>query len=142
MIHTPRAVVDTNVLVSGLFHFLNAPSAHILEAIRAQKLVLVSSPAILSEVENVINRDRIVAKTQMTKEERTEFMDMLIERCEVIEGKLVLTNVSRDSKDNKFLACGAEARVDYIVTGDEDLLVLKEYEGITVISPREFVELL
>ena len=78
----------------------------------------------------------------MNVDERKEFMDLFIERCEIIEGQQLQQTGSRDIKDNKFLACGIEAQVEYIVTGDDDLLVLKNYEGITIIKPREFLEMI
>lgn len=69
-------------------------------------------------------------------------INIIYKNEEVTEGKLVLSDVSRDIKDNKFLACGVEAQVNYIVTGDENLLVLNEYEEIKIITPREFHEIL
>lgn len=137
-----RVVIDTNVLVSGLFGLRDSPSSQIMHAFRAQKLILVSSLAIFEEVRGVINRERIVTKTKMNVDERKEFMDLLVERCEIIEGQQLQQTGSRDIKDNKFLACGIEAQVAYIVTGDDDSLVLKKHEGITIIKPREFLEIL
>ena len=49
-------------------------------------------------------------------------------------GKAKLTKTSRDVKDNKFLVCATEAKADYLVTSDEDLLTLKEYAS-TRMSP-------
>lgn len=142
MIDNLRVVVDTNVLISGLFGIKNSPSAQILQAIRTQKIIFVTSPVILEEIGEVINRGRIVKLTKMSKDERVDFMDKLIERSDVTAGKQLLRLISRDIKDDKFLACAVEAKADYIVTGDEDLLVLKVYEGIKIITPREFLEIL
>lgn len=137
-----RAVVDTNVLISGLFGIQNSPSSQILKAYRNQKIILVTSPVILEEVSEVINREKIVKLTKMSAGERTDFMDKLIERSDVTPGKQLAEQAGRDIKDDKFLACAIEAKVDYLVTGDEDLLVLIEYEGIKIITPREFFEIL
>lgn len=142
MTNNLRAVVGTNVLVSGLFGIKDAPSSHILQAIRNQRLILLSSLQILKEVGEVISRERILARTKMSVGERKEFMDMLVERCEITEGKQLLQVVIRDIKDNKFLACGVEAEADYIITGDRDLLVLKKFEGIKIVTPREFLKIL
>ncbi len=137
-----RVVLDTNVLISGLFGIKNSPSSQILEAYRNQEIILVSSPAILEEVGEVINRERIVNLIKMDVNERADFMDKLIERSDVVSGKQLLEEVSRDIKDDKLLACAVEAKADYIITGDEDLLVLKNYQGIKIISPREFLAVL
>lgn len=135
-----RVVVDTNVLVSGLFGIKNSPSSRILTAVRHQKIILVTSPVILEEVGNVINRERIIKLTKMTDEERKDFIDELVKRCEITAGKQLVSIITRDSKDDKFLACGVEGKVDYIVTGDKDLLVLREYEAIKIVTPGVFVE--
>lgn len=137
-----RAVVDTNVLVSGLFGIKDSPSAQILSAIRSQKIILVTSPVIVEEIEEVINRGRIVKLTKMSKDERADFMDKLIERSDVTAGEQLLEPISRDINDDKFLACAVEAKADYIITGDKDLLVLKEYTGIKIVTPKAFLEIL
>ena len=110
-------------------------------AIRTQKIILVMSPVIVEEIEEVINRERIIKLTKMSKDERADFMGKLIERSDVTAGKQLLQIVSRDIKDDKFLACAIEAKTDYIITGDEDLLVLKKYEELKIITPREFIEI-
>ena len=142
MINDTRVVVDTNVLISGLFGIKDSPSSQILNAIRAQKIILVTSPIILEEIGEVINRNRVVKRTKMSPRERADFMGKLIERSDVTAGEQLLQPVSRDIKDDKFLSCAVEAKADYIVTGDEDLLDLKEYEGIKIVTPRQFLKIL
>ena len=44
----------------------------------------------------------------------------------------------RDAKDNKFLEAAASANATYLISGDEDLLVLHPYEGIQILSPADF----
>lgn len=51
-------------------------------------------------------------------------------------------DICRDKDDNKFIEVALSAKVNIIVSSDEDLLVLKEYEGIKILSPHEFLELL
>lgn len=136
-----RVVVDTNVLVSGLFGIKNSPSSKILKAIRNQKIILVTSPVILKEVEDVINRKKIIKVTKMSKKEQRSFLDKLIARSDVTEGQQASKRIGRDVKDDKFLSCAYEAKADYIVTGDEDLLTLKKYEGTKIVTPREFIKL-
>lgn len=137
-----RVVVDTNVLISGLFGIKDSPSAYILQAIRTQKIILVTSSPILEEVSNIINRERIVKVIKMTKLERIKFIDMLIERSDITLGKQSFQIISRDEKDDKFLSCAVEGKVDCIITGDKDLLDLGEYEGIKIITPRKFMAVL
>lgn len=136
-----RVVVDTNMLVSGLFGIKNSPSSQILSAIRAQKIIMVTSPIILEEVSDVINRLRIVKLTKMTVKERADFITKLIERSEVTVGKQLSKIVGRDVKDDKFLACAVEAKAGYLITGDEDLLILESYQEIQIITPRKFLDI-
>ncbi|KKS96066.1 MAG: nucleotide-binding protein PINc [Candidatus Gottesmanbacteria bacterium GW2011_GWA2_43_14] len=135
-----RVILDTNVLISGLFGIKNSASAKILIAVRNQKFILVNSPEILEEIAEVINRERIVKITKMNKAERKKFMEELIGRSEVTSGRKLSKSGGRDEKDDKFLACAYEAHADYIVTGDKDLLVLKEYGYTKIVSPKEFTE--
>lgn len=134
-----RTVVDTNVIISGLFGITGSPSTQILEAVRAQKIILVSSPVIIDEISQVIGRERIIKITQMNKAERQSFIEGLIERSDMTAGKQLASVISRDTKDDKFLACAYEAKADFIVTGDEDLLILKEFRGTKIVTPRAFV---
>jgi predicted nucleic acid-binding protein len=48
----------------------------------------------------------------------------------------------RDKKDLKFLECALGGKADYVVTGDKDLLTLKEYSGISIVTPSEFLAVL
>jgi putative PIN family toxin of toxin-antitoxin system len=140
MHRTLRVVVDTNVLVSGLLGLQNSPSAAILDAVRRQTIILVTSPQIINEVGQVLARDRIVERTHMNREEQESFITELIARCEVTVGAQLTKPRSRDYKDDKFLACAVEGNVDYIITGDRDLLTLDLYEGIRITTPRAFLE--
>jgi len=73
---------------------------------------------------------------------RNASMNELIDISMLTAGKAKLTQMSRDRKDNKFLICATEAKADYLVTSDEDLLTMKAYEGTRIIPPHEFVALL
>ena len=67
-------------------------------------------------------------------------LDVIENDAQFTSGGLSLAGVSRDPKDDIFIACAVEGRADYIVTGDADLLVLNEYEGIKILRPRDFIE--
>lgn len=137
-----KVVVDTNVLISGLFGIKNSPPASVLNDIRSQRIILVMSPFILEEVVEVINREKVIKRTKMSSKERTDFIDKLIERSDITTGIQLSQMISRDIKDDKFLACAVEARADYVVTGDKDLLAPGKYEGIKIVTPREFLKIL
>lgn len=135
-----KAVIDTNVLVSATFRKLSPIPNHIYKLLKKQQFFLVTSPQILEEVDDVINRDYIIKRTYTTKEDRKHYIEILIDISIITSGTTPLQTIARDLKDDKFLICAYEAKADYIVTGDRDLLDLGEYEGIKIITPRKFVE--
>ncbi|MBI2176167.1 putative toxin-antitoxin system toxin component, PIN family [Candidatus Woesearchaeota archaeon] len=59
----------------------------------------------------------------------------------VIAPKLNI-KVCRDEKDNKFLECAENAKADYIISGDDDLLSLKEHKGIPIVRTSKILHLL
>ncbi|MCS7282893.1 MAG: putative toxin-antitoxin system toxin component, PIN family [Anaerolineae bacterium] len=137
-----RAVLDTNVLVSGLVAEGGAPR-RIVDAWLEGRFTLVLSPYLLEELLHVLTYPRIANRIRLEEEEDLEvLLGALVSQAEVTEGMLSLPGVTRDPKDDPVVACAREGEADYIVSGDQDLLVLGEYEGIRVVSPREFVEIL
>lgn len=133
-----RAVIDTNVLVSGLF-WHGAPHA-LLEQVRAGTLTLASSPALLAELEDVIGRakfDAILASTQ-TSRERT--LAELRQLAEIIEPPRLPQSVCRDPDDDHALALALAARADLLVSGDEDLLALGNFQGIPIVDPAQALQ--
>ena len=65
-----------------------------------------------------------------------------VELCEFVVPPVLPKPVCRDADDDVVLATALAAKADIIVTGDNDLLVLKEFHGIRIISPRRFIDLL
>ncbi len=135
-------VVDTNVLIRATFRKRSPVSLRIYQAIKEQTCILATSSAILAEIREVISRDYIIALTHSTPAQRTRFMHELGEISLLTSGQGIVTQKSRDREDNKFLVCASEAQADYLITSDEDLLVLKTFEKTRIISPHEFVGLL
>ena len=136
-----RAVLDTNVLVSGLLG-PKGPPRQILDAWLKGRYKLVLSLYLVDELAHVLSYPRIVERVRLTPEELEAVLAALLSQAELTPGKLQLPGVTRDPKDDPVVACAVEGQADYIVSGDQDLLALGEYEGIQVITPRRFVETL
>lgn len=136
-----RAVLDTNVLVSALLKKSSAPHK-IYQFFKEQKFTLITSPTILDEIEEVISRDYIVKRTQMTSSEREEFIKEIIELSYVVPGIVLVKVIKDDPDDDKFITCALEGKADYIVSGDKHLLDIKEYQGIKIVATRQFIEVL
>ncbi len=135
-----RAVVDTNIFVSGFIHQEGLPG-QILVAWRAVRFELITSAEINEEILEVLNRPRI--------RERYHIGDRIIDigailytHATLVEPKLRV-KVSRDPDDNKFLEAALQGRASYIVTGDKkDLLIMKEFKGIRIITPAQFIKII
>jgi putative PIN family toxin of toxin-antitoxin system len=135
------AVLDTNVLVSGLIAAEGAPR-QILDAWSEGDYTLVTSLYLVEELAHVLSYPRIAEQLPLDDAELGAVLTGLLAKAEVTPGQLHLPGVTRDPKDDAVVACAVEGKADYIVSGDQDLLALGEYQGIRVITPRQFVELL
>jgi putative PIN family toxin of toxin-antitoxin system len=137
----PRAVLDTNVLVSGLLATEGVPR-RVLDAWLDDQFVLVTSLYLIEELAHVLTYPRIAERIRVREEELAAVLAALLARAHVVPGQLALPGVTRDPKDDPIVACAVEGEADTIVSGDEDLLVLGEYESIRIVRPRQFVEIL
>jgi len=129
-----KVVVDTNVLISGVF-FGGMP-ARVLEAWRDGKFDLVASPDILEEYRRV--GEELAAR--FTGVSLAPLLALLVMTAEIIEPPGLTEQVSRDPDDDKFIACALAGDCQCIISGDKDLLEVSGYQGIKVVAPREFLE--
>jgi len=129
-----KVVVDTNVLVSGVF-FGGMPS-RVLEAWRDRKIDVVVSPDILEEYRRVGEH----LEAQFTDVSLAPFLALLVMNAEIVEPPDLPEKVSRDSDDDKFIACALAGGCQIIISGDKDLLSISGYKGVKVVAPREFLE--
>ncbi|OHC63391.1 MAG: putative toxin-antitoxin system toxin component, PIN family [Rhodocyclales bacterium GWA2_65_20] len=132
-----RAVIDTNVLLSGLL-WHGAPHA-LLEHVRAGTLGLVSSPALLAELEVVIGRAKFDAILTRSNTSREHTLAEAWQLAEVIEPPPLAVPVCRDPDDDAVLALTLAAQVDLIVSGDDDLLALMHFQGIPIVTPAQAI---
>jgi putative PIN family toxin of toxin-antitoxin system len=130
-----RVVLDTNVVMSGLF-FGGVPG-RILEAWQADRLSLVISPSILEEYRRV---GALLAR-RYPGVDFEPFAALLMLSSELVDAPAHLkSGVSDDPDDDKFLACAAAAGAGVVVSGDPHLLNVSGWAGVEVLRPRAFVE--
>ena len=127
-----RVVVDTNVLISGLF-FGGYPKK-ILAAILKDEIIATVSLEILEEYQKVIQR----ISEEYGKDQNQNY-NLILPKFKIITP---LSNVclSRDKEDDKFINCAIDSKSLYIISGDEDLLVLKKVDNIEIITAKQFCE--
>lgn len=128
-----KAVFDTNVLVAAFA--ADGLCAKLLRRANAREFQLFVCPHIIGEFKKAL-RDKLDASGT----EIAEAQGLLGGVAKIAEppGPTECPRVSRDRDDDLVLACAVECRADYIVSGDKDLLILKDHEGIRIISPRDF----
>jgi putative PIN family toxin of toxin-antitoxin system len=135
-----RVIVDTNVLLAGLFW--QGPPHQLLERLRSGTLTLVSSPALLMELADVLGRakfDAILTRSGVSGERTLAAVRQLVE---VFEPPPLPQRVCRDPDDDGVLALALFAQAELIVSGDADLLALGSYQGIPIVSPTQALRLI
>ena len=138
----PRIVSDSTVLVSAFLAPQGAAAA-VLAQVRAGRIALAVSDAILAETARVLlTSPHIRQRYHYPDTAVQEFCDGLTQVGEVMTDVPSLSGVCRDPNDDMVLACALAAAVEYLVTRDKDLLVLGQYEGITIVTPEAFLALL
>jgi uncharacterized protein len=127
-----RAVVDTNVLLSGLF-WHGSPHA-LLERIRAGRLTLISSPELLAELAEVLDRPKFSAILARSGTERGHLLAELRHLADIVDPSPLPVRVARDPDDDAVLALAVASRADLIISGDADLLTLGSHAGIPIVD--------
>lgn len=126
-----RAVLDTNVLVSGVF-FSGIP-ATVLAAWASGRFAMAASPLILDEYRRVASE----LATGYPDVDIAPILDLIVIHAEIIEDRALPAPVCRDPDDDKFLACAGAAGAT-LVSGDKDLLAVDGALGVRVVTPRAF----
>ena len=129
-----KIVVDTSVFVSALL--CSKSCRHIYELLKEDRFRLVISKNLLTELKNVLT----LAKFEFTKEEIDELTEHISRKAQKVESTAKI-DICRDPKDNIVLECAAAGKADFIVTEDNDLLSLKSFRKIRIITPRKFLEI-
>lgn len=135
-----RAVLDTNVIISGILKEDSVPGQLLKAFLEENKFLLVTSMEILREIALVLRYPKI-QKIHGWSEERIEtFLLRFLEVSLLTKDEIKVEVIKDDPEDNKFLSCALEGEADYIVTGDIHLKQLKEYKGVKILTPRFFLE--
>lgn len=128
-----KVVVDTNVFISSFFGGI---PRRIIQLWQSGKITLCLSDAIIDEYMEVLQRLGL-----REEEEARELLLLLARRHHVLfTKKTPKLKVVRDPDDDKFLECAVALEAKHVISGDKDLKDLKKYEGIIILSPREFIE--
>jgi putative PIN family toxin of toxin-antitoxin system len=127
-----RVVIDTNVLASGTFW--NGTPARVLSSWRKKDFQLLVSPEIIEEYQRTLGK--------LAADFPTVFIGQVLETIE-LHSKWVnpkpIRGVCRDPDDDKFIAAAVAGRADFIISGDQALLDVGNYQGIQILNPARFL---
>jgi len=126
------AVFDTNVLIAAII--TEGICSKLLHRARAREFSFGSCPFIMMELRRTLSK-----KFSLSPAETASAMEPISEAIErSIDHDLKITDICRDADDDNIIACAVAAKADYLVTGDSDLLEIKDYQGVRIITPRDF----
>lgn len=136
-----RAVLDANVYVSAYIRPEGPPGRIIERFLRDAAFEIVLSAEIVEEVLRALAYPK-VRKLVRTKIEPALWFEDVVVLAQLVPGEHRISGVSNDPDDDKYIAAAVEGRAVLVVSGDPDLVEVGEYEGVRIITPRIFLDLL
>lgn len=130
-----RVVLDTNVLISGLFSITSMPARAVERAISSDQLV--ASAATLRDLMTKLLSPKF--DRYVPRERRDALLLRLAPLVEIVE-VVQTVRASRDPNDDKFLETAVNGRADVVVSGDGDLLELNPFRGIAILTPAAYMD--
>lgn len=131
-----KVVLDTNVLMSGIF-FGGLPG-RLLEIWTTGGIQLVLSPVIFAEYRRV--GSELAARYPQRAEALTPVLALIAMNATLIDAPPLVERVSTDPDDDSFLAVALAAKVPVVVSGDRGLLAVSGWRDIAVLTPRQFAD--
>lgn len=135
-----RVVLDTNVLLSAFLWQKGLKP--IYDAIRARKIIPCFTQVTWNELIRTLSYERLrkqLLRINITPDEVTK---LLASRSYFILSNFQVNEISNDPSDNFILACAVVAQASFIISGDQHLLALPEFQGIPILSPRDFLQVI
>lgn len=136
-----RVVLDANVLVSSLLGSERSatPPSAIMSLWLEKAFVVVISTPLYAEVERTVNQPFVVERVAESR--RAKLLQVLNKHADHVTITVTVEGVASHPEDDLILATALSAHVDYLVTGDKQLLARDWYEGLRIVSPRDFLGL-
>jgi putative PIN family toxin of toxin-antitoxin system len=136
-----RVVLDTNVLVSSILR-VDTPPASIRNAWLNAAFELIISNTLLKELQSVLDRPKIRKNVRWSAGESERLLAAIEQNAMFVTPSQKISIVAADPSDNRVLEAALTGHADYIVTGDQHLLELGNFEGIEIVTPARFVAVL
>ena len=130
-----KAVFDTNVLIAAFL--TEGLCAKLLLRARRNEFSLILCPFILQEFQNFLQK-----KIKASKQEIAMALSLIEEAAsEINKPSILIERTCRDADDDNILQCALASKSEYLITGDDDLLILHKYGKTKIIKPRQFESL-
>lgn len=126
-------VADTNVFISALM-FGGLPGSF-LDLAFMRSFLLVTSPALLEELD-----EKLRLKFEVSQDDADLIRGRLEAVAFVVKPDMVLDAVAEDPDDNRVLERAVAGKADYIISGDRHLQKLGSYQGVPILTVRQFME--
>lgn len=136
-----RAVLDANVYVSAYVRPEGPPGQIVERLLRDAAFEVVLSASIVEEVLQALAYPKVLKSARTTVEPDLWFEDIVV-LAQLVTGDYDIAAVSEDPDDDQYIAAAIEGRAAFVVSGDSDLLDIREHEGVRIVNPRAFLELL
>jgi uncharacterized protein len=131
-----RVIFDTNIIISALLFDGTKPAKALNNGLH--HCIILFSSSTLAELEDVLWRTKF--DKYIANEERVQFLTNFILHATPVDPDETITEC-RDPKDNKFLELAVSGKADFIISGDEDLLMLNPFRKIQILTPGSFIEI-
>ena len=133
-----RITTDTNILISALI--AKGKPRELIKQAENRSFKLTLSDSIIGEFYNAVQRKKF--RKYITIKEAQDFIREIKKISEMADVKSDFKVVEEDPDDDKILNTAYDGKVDYIVSGDPDLLNLKRFEGIKIVTVNEMLKIL
>ena len=133
-----KLVLDANIFVSAFIY--GGRLNEIVEMVSDGEATLFITDEILAEADSVFRK----RKFHLMEEEVEYHIRRIKEigtKIKVAASERITDGGCRDKTDNKYLECAVAAKADYVISGDIHLRELKEYRGIKIVNPAEYLEI-
>ncbi len=130
-----KVIIDTNIFISGIF-WKGLPS-QLLTAWISNEYKLIVTQEIIEEYSRVLR--------EVGSEKGSNLADewlLFIAKYSTIVKNTFDLKICRDKHDNKFINCALSGKVDYLITGDKDLLELNKTLGLKIVTAKQFMDII
>ncbi len=131
-----RFVFDANVIISGLL-FKNSNPRRAFDKALEHGEIIISTP-VLKEINEVLSRKKF--NKYLLDHEKKLFLALLFKQAELKEPTETI-RVCRDPKDDKYLELAVSSNANFLISGDNDLLVLHPFKKVSILTPDQFLTL-